>query len=193
MRRLMVFNQISLDGYFVDGNGDMSWAKSDRDPEFDAFVEQNASGEAELLFGRLTYELMASYWPTPLAIENDPVVADRMNTLPKVVFSKTLDKAPWQNTKLEKGVLLSTVRKLKEESGPDIVIFGSGSLVSQLARAGLIDEYQFVMIPVALGKGRTMFDGIPDRLNFKLTKSRAFGNGSVFLSYEPILSVATRA
>ncbi len=186
MRKLLVFNQVSLDGYFVDANGDMSWAKSGKDPEFDAFVEENASGEAVFLFGRITYELMASYWPTPMAIQNDPLVAERMNSLPKVLFSRTLSQALWQNTKLVKSDMVTAVRKMKEESGPDMVIMGSGSLVSQLAPEGLIDEYQIVVVPVVLGEGRTMFEGIPDRLRLRLTKSRVFRNGSVFLCYEPM-------
>src|SRR5260221_7204408 len=103
MRKLSVFNQVSLDGYFVDSKGDMSWAHDDRqDAEFNAFVADNAGNGGELVFGRITYQMMASYWPTPLAAKNDPVVAERMNNLPKVVFSRTLDKASWQNTKLVK-------------------------------------------------------------------------------------------
>jgi len=98
MRRLIVFNNVTLDGYFTDMNGDMSWAHK-YDPEWLAFVQENASGGGELLFGRITYELMASYWPTPMAIKNDPKVAEGMNNLPKVVFSRTMDKASWNNTK----------------------------------------------------------------------------------------------
>src|SRR3972149_10430298 len=103
MRRLIVFNHVSLDGYFTDANGDMRFAHSDKpDAEWDAFVAGNASGGGILLFGRITYELMASYWPTPAAAENMPVVAERMNNLPKVVFSRTLDQVSWNNTKLVK-------------------------------------------------------------------------------------------
>jgi dihydrofolate reductase len=164
--------------------GDMSWAHN-KDPEFDAFVEGNASAGGELLFGRITYELMASYWPTPLAMENDPVVAKGMNSLPKVVFSRTMDKASWSNTKLVKGDLAAEVRKMKKGPGKDMVIMGSGSIVSQLAHEGLIDEYQVVVVPVVLGDGRTMFEGIKGKLKLKLTKTRAFGNGNVYLCYEP--------
>lgn len=186
MRQIVVFNHVSLDGYFVDENGNMSWAKSDqRDKEWNAFVAENANGDSPLLFGRVTYELMASYWPTPMADQHDPVVAERMNKLQKVVFSRTLDRASWNKTKLVKGNLAVEIRKMKEEPGEDMVILGSGSIVSQLAQEGLIDAYQIVVIPVVLGKGRTMFDGVKEKLNLKLTKTRAFGNGNVFLSYEP--------
>ncbi len=187
MRKISVFNHVSLDGYFVDKNGDMSWAKADpNDAEWNAFVTENASGESTLLFGRITYEMMASFWPTPMAMEMMPSVAERMNNLPKVVFSRTMSKASWNNTKLVKGDFAAEVRKMKKESGPDTVILGSGSIVAQLAQEGLIDEYQIVVNPIALGKGRTMFDGLKEKLMLKLTKTRIFGNGNVFLCYEPI-------
>src|ERR1700687_5198996 len=91
MRKLVVFNNVTLDGYFAGRNGDISWAHQE-DAECNAFVAENASGGGVLVFGRITYDLMASYWPTPLALETMPVVAERMNNLPKVVFSRTLDQ-----------------------------------------------------------------------------------------------------
>jgi dihydrofolate reductase len=185
MAKLIVFNSVSLDGYFSDANGDMSWAHSP-DAEWQEFVEGNAQGGGLLLFGRITYELMRSYWPTPQAIESFPVVAERMNNLPKVVFSRTLDKATWNNTRLVKDDLAAEVRKLKRDYGTGIAIMGSGSIVSQLARDGLIDEYQIVVCPVVLGKGRTMFEGVEQRLPLKLAKMRAFSNGNVLLCYQPI-------
>jgi len=186
MRQIVVFNHVSLDGYFVDENGNMSWAKSDqRDADWNAFVAENAKGDSPLLFGRVTYELMASYWPTPMADQHDPVVAERMNKLPKVVFSRTLDKVSWSNTRLVKGNLVVEIRKMKQEPGEDMVILGSGSIVSQLAQEGLIDAYQVVVNPVVLGRGRTLFDGVKGKVNLRLTKTRAFANGNVFLSYEP--------
>jgi dihydrofolate reductase len=186
MRKLLVFNHVTLDGYFVDANGAMSWAKfGNDDPEYAAFVAQNAGGGGELLFGRVTYDMMASYWPTPIASQHMPEVAKGMNSSPKVVFSRTLDKAAWNNTRLLKGDLLEEVRKLKEESGPGMAILGSGSVIAQLAQANLIDEYQVMVDPVALGKGRSMFDGMRDKLSLRLTASRVFKNGKVHLSYVP--------
>ncbi len=170
---------------FVDRNGDMSWAHK-QDAEWHAFVNENATAGGELLFGRITYDLMRSYWPTPLAIKNDPIVAERMNNLPKVVFSRTMDNPSWNKTKLVKGDLASEIRKMKNEPGPDMVVFGSGSIISQLALEGLIDEYQVVVSPIVLGKGRTMFDGVQKKLALKLTKTREFGNGNVLLCYEPL-------
>ena len=185
MRKLIVFNHVSLDGYFAGANGDFSWARAGSDdPEYSGWVAENSKGGGEMLFGRVTYDMMASYWPTPMADQHSPVVAANMNSMAKVVFSRTLDQATWNNTRLLKGDLVSEVRTLKEESGPGMVIMGSGTIVAQLAQERLIDEYQMVVDPVALGKGRTMFDGIQEHLNLKLAKSRTFQNGKVFLSFE---------
>ncbi|MBV8812041.1 MAG: dihydrofolate reductase [Acidobacteriaceae bacterium] len=184
MRKVLVYNSVSLDGYFVDANGDMSWAHKG-DPEWNAFVAENAQGGSVLMFGRVTYDLMASFWPTDAALNTLPAVAERMNSGPKVVFSRTMDEASWNNTKLVKGDLAEAVRKMKQEPGDPMVILGSGSIVSQLTAARLIDEYQIVVTPIVLGEGRTMFDGVKERFPLKLTKSRAFGNGSVVLWYEP--------
>jgi dihydrofolate reductase len=189
MQKLIVFNHISLDGYFVDANGEMSWAHSrnnNDDAEWNAFVAGNAGGGGTLVFGRVTYELMASFWPTQLALDTMPEVAKGMNSLPKIVFSRSMTEASWSNTKLVKGDIANEIRALKKESGKGLAILGSGSIVSQLAQEGLIDEYQFVVNPIVLGKGRTMFDGIVNKLPMKLTKTRAFGNGNVLLCYEPV-------
>jgi dihydrofolate reductase len=184
MRSLIVFNHVSLDGYFVDKKGDMRWAHK-QDPEWNEFVAGNARGGGVLLFGRVTYEMMASYWPTPMAAQNSPAVAEHMNNLQKVVFSRTLDKASWNNTKLVKGDLAMEVRKMKRESGQGLVIMGSGTIVSQLAQEGLIDEFQIVVCPIVIGSGRSLFEGVTEKLNLKLTKSRTFGNGNVYTCYEP--------
>lgn len=186
MRKLIVFNHVSLDGYFVGANGDFSWAgKGNDDPEYAAFVAENARGGGELLFGRVTYELMASYWPTPIADQHHRDVAKGMNSMAKVVFSRTLKEASWNNTRLMSGDLVMEIRKLKDAPGPGMAIMGSGSIVSQLAPEHLIDEYQMMVDPVVLGRGRTMFDGIPEKLNLKLTKNKTFNNGKVFLCFEP--------
>lgn len=185
MRKLVVFNNVTLDGYFTDRNGDMSWAHKD-DPEWNAFAADNAKGGGTLLFGRITYEMMASWWPTPQAMTSMPAVAERMNNLPKVVFSRTLDKASWNNTKLVKKDIAAEVRRMKKEPGEGMAIMGSGTIVSQLADEGLIDEFQIVVNPIALGSGRTMFDGVKKKLNLKQTKTRTFGNGNVLLCYEPM-------
>lgn len=186
MRKIVVFNQISLDGFFVDRNGEMSWAKAGNDEEFNAFTAENAKGGGTLIFGRITYELMAGFWPTPQAHEMFPVVAERMNNLQKVVFSRTLKKLTWNNARLVKeDALVAEIQKMRAEPGPAMVIMGSGTIVAQLAAQGLIDEYQIVQIPIVLGGGRTMFDGLDKQLRLKLVNSRTFRNGKVFLSYVP--------
>lgn len=182
MRSLTVFNHVSLDGFIADADSDMSWAHR-QDDEWREFASANASGGGELLFGRRTYELMASFWPTSQALESMPVVAERMNALPKVVFSRTLDDATWSNTRLVRDDLVDAVRRLKEEEGPNMVILGSGSIVSQLTEARLIDTYQIVLNPVALGSGRAMFGGLSTRVGLRLEDTRVFGNGNVVLWY----------
>ena len=186
MRNLIVFNHVSIDGYFTGENGDFSWAHTGSDdPEYQAFVAGNASGEGQLLFGRVTYDLMAGYWPTPLADQHNPVVAKAMNNMQKVVFSRTMEKPLWNNTKLIRTDIVSEIRKMKNESGPGMVLMGSGTIISQLAQEQVIDEYQILVNPVAIGKGRTMFGSMDKILNLKLNSTRTFKNGKVFLRFEP--------
>ena len=184
MRKLSVFEHLSLDGYYVDAHGDMRWAyRPEPDAEWDAYVAGNASGDATLVFGRVTYELMLGYWPTPLALQQNPVVAKRMNSARKLVFSRSLGQADWENTRLINGDAAAEMQKLKREKGEDMVILGSGRLVSSLAAAGLIDSYQLVMNPRALGGGRSPFEGLKAHLALKFNQSRSFKNGNVVLTY----------
>ena len=184
MRKLSVFNTVSIDGYFTDTRGDMSWAHKD-DPEWNEWARQNASGGGVLMFGRTTYELMTKYWPTPLATKNNPVIAKYMNERPKIVVSHSIEKPDWNNTTRIQGDLPAAVRQLKQESGDDICILGSGSLVAQLAPEGLIDSYQIAVSPIVLGEGKTLFEGVKERVGMKLTSTRSFGNGNVLTCYEP--------
>ena len=183
MRKLVVFSSVSVDGYCAGEGGDISWAHSGDDAEFRAFVEGNASGGGMLVFGRKTYEMMAGYWPSPMAAANDPVVAARMNGMQKLVFSRTLAAADWRNTTLLQDDLVGTIRRLKQEPGEDMCILGSASLVVPLAEAGLVDEFQLVVVPVVLGGGRTLFEGLREKLPLVLRQTRAFGNGNVLLCY----------
>jgi dihydrofolate reductase len=186
MPKLLAFESISLDGYFSGKNGDLGWTHSEsaRDPEWLEFVAGNASvGNGVLLFGRKTYDMMASYWPTPQAAKDLPEVAKGMNQLSKVVFSRSLDKVSWQNTRLVKGDPVEEIRRLKLGTGPDMVILGSGSIVSQLTEAGLIDDYQLVVWPVILGEGRSLFEGVKQWQRPRLAGTRSFRNGNVVLSY----------
>lgn len=184
MRKVHVFDNVSLDGYFVDAGGDMSWAHR-HDEEWNAFMSRNAGGDAALLFGRVTYQMMASFWPTPQAAQLLPDVAKGMNGARKYVASRTLEAVSWENTTLLKGDLVTEISMLKAENGPDLVILGSGQVVSQLTAARLIDSYQIVLNPIVLGAGRTLFETIGDRQSFALTKTQTFRNGNVVLWYQP--------
>lgn len=184
MRKLSVFNNVSLDGYFTDAQGDMIWAHR-FDPEWMEFTRSNAQGGGTMIFGRVTYDLMIQYWPTPAASRNNAAVAERMNNLSKIVFSRTLDEATWNNTRLIKDDLVGHVRQLKKEPGEGIVIIGSGTIVSQLTEAKLIDEYKIAVVPVVLGSGRTLFEGVSGKPTLKRTLARTFENGNVYLCYEP--------
>ena len=184
MRKLGVFENISLDGYFSDALGDMGWAHDGaQDAEFTEFTAGNAKGGGALLFGRVTYEMMANFWPTDAAAQMMPEVARQMNALPKYVFSNTLKKADWTNTTILFGEPAAELARLKKEDGGDITILGSGTIVTQLAQARLIDSYAFVVCPVVLGRGRTLFEGVKERQPLKLEQSRSFKNGKTFLSY----------
>jgi len=185
MPKLTVFNSVSLDGYFTGVDGDLSWAHAvPQDAEWTAFVNGNAGGEGPLLFGRITYDMMAAFWPTPAAAQQMPEVAAGMNRLPKFVFSRSMKTSPWQNTTVLNADPVTEARRLKQQPGGDITILGSGTIVAQLTQAGLIDAYQFVVVPVILGRGRTMFEGVTARPVLKPTRSRTFANGNVVLWYE---------
>jgi dihydrofolate reductase len=182
MSQLVVFSSISVDGYFTDANGDMSWAHRS-DPEWDDFVAGNARQDSTLLFGRVTYEQMASFWPTPQGRRMAPEVAKGMNQASKIVFSRSLDEATWSNTRLVRDDMPQAVRALKQTEGHDLVVLGSGSVVSQLAQADLVDEYRLVLVPVVLGAGRSLFDGLQERVGLQLVDTRRFKNGNVVLGY----------
>jgi dihydrofolate reductase len=181
MQKLQVFESISVDGYFTDRTGDMSWAHAGQDdPAFADWVSGNASSGGALLFGRKTYQMMEAFWPTPVAAQQMPIVARGMNAARKYVASRTVQPS-WNNAQLLKGELIDAVRALKAESGPGITVLGSGSVAAQLGAAGLVDEYQFVIVPIALGGGRTVFDQ-PRKL--RLAGQRVFRCGNIVVTYE---------
>lgn len=184
-RRVTVFNQVSLDGYICDPQGDMQWAKRGDDPEWREFTSGNVQGESILVFGRVTYDLMAGFWPTPRAQASLPEVARRMNGSEKLVFSRTLKRADWAHTRVARRGPVAEIRRLKAEPGPHLTVLGSGQIVAQLAQAGLVDFLMVVVIPVVLGGGRTMFGGVKGRPEFQLISTRGFQNGNVLLCYGP--------
>jgi dihydrofolate reductase len=184
MPRLNMFNTISLDGYFTDTSNDMSWAHAGADdPEMRAFTAGNAKGAGALVFGRVTYQMMASFWPSLQAAQMMPDVAAGMNRSVKYVFSRSLQEADWANTTVLHGDPAQEIARLKREGGLPLTVLGSGSIVKQLTAAGLIDDYQLMVCPVILGGGRTLFEGTSGKPVLKLANSRAFKNGRVFLHY----------
>jgi len=183
MRKVIFFMLTSLDGYFEGPDRDINWHTVD--DEFNEFAIQQTGEFGALLFGRVTYELMAGYWPTEAAKRDDPVIAGLMNSLPKMVFSKTLEKADWNNTRLVKDNLVEEVSKLKEQPGKDIAIFGSSDLAVTCIEHGLIDEFRIMVNPVVLGDGKPLFQGIKDKLDLKLIKTKSFKSGNILLYYEP--------
>ncbi len=184
MRKAILFNLITLDGYFEGENKwDIGWHQVD--DEFNEFSIDQLSHAGGLIFGRVTYQGMASYWPSAEAIKNDPVVAAKMNSILKFVFSKTLDKAEWNNTQLIKGDAVEEMTRLKAQPGNDLFIFGSADLAATLTRHQLIDEYRLIVNPIVLGRGGALFKENGGRLNLKLLDTKIFRNGNVLLYYAP--------
>jgi dihydrofolate reductase len=184
MRKLIFFMLTSLDGYFEGPESDINWHNVDE--EFNEFAIEQLDSVDMLLFGRVTYEMMASYWPTPQAIKDDPGVAGKMNSLPKIVFSKTLSTAAWQNTRLIKDNFSAETSRLKQQPGKDMIIFGSSDLAVSLIEYNLVDEFRIMVNPVVLGGGKTLFHGVQNKLELKLLKTRQFKSGNVLLYYAPI-------
>jgi len=184
MRRLGVFNNVSLDGYYTDAGNGLGWAHEGAgDDEHMEFVKDNAQGRNALVFGRVTYDMMEAWWPTPMAAQAMPEVAKGMNDAPKYVFSRTLEKAGWSNTTLLNGDPAAEIARIKRTPGPDMTVLGSGSIVAQLVEAGLVDEVQLMVCPVVLGSGKSQFAGVTSKPLWTLSRSRTFRNGRVFLAY----------
>ena len=184
MRKLFSFNMVTLDGFFEGPNHDINWHNVDA--EFNEFAIEQTGTVDVILFGRVTYQMMASYWPTPDAIANDPIVAGQMNRVPKIVVSRTLDKAEWNNTRLIKDHVAEEITKLKQQPGKDLALFGSANLMSALMQLDLIDEHRIMVNPMILGDGQPLFKRGKDKQNLKLVRTRVFGNGNVLLYYQPI-------
>ena len=184
MRNIFLFMMVSLDGYYEGPNGDISWHNAANN-EFNEFAVRQTSESDILLFGRKTYELMESYWPTEAAKRDDPIVAGLMNSLPKIVVSKTLTSVEWENTRLIKENVAEEISKLKEQPGKDIAILGSSELTMSLTNMELVDEYRIMINPVVLGSGKSLFRGFANRLNLKFIKSKTFNSGNILLYYRP--------
>lgn len=184
MRKVILFNLMSLDGFFEGPNRDIEWHSVDE--EFNDFANGQLASTDGLIFGRVTYEMMADYWPKDEAIRSDPVIASWMNKLPKYVFSHTLERADWTNTMLVKGDAAVELRKIKSQPGRDLFIFGSADLSTSLIRNNLIDEYRVLVNPILLGQGTPLFHGLPEPIKLQHSSTRTFKNGNVLLIYRTI-------
>jgi dihydrofolate reductase len=185
MRKIIMFNRISMDGFFAGPNGEShEWFVNDY--KVDEAAHEMMEPDT-VLFGRVTYQIFEDHWPkeetNPKAPKEAKDTAKEIKNMNKIDFSKTLKGVNWENTELIKGDLVNEVRKLKQGNGRDMVIFGSGTIVQLLTAEGLIDEYVFVITPVILGAGKSLFNEV-DKLNLKLLETKDFKSGNVILHYK---------
>ena len=189
MRRLVVSNLMSLDGFVAGPKGELDWFVHEgflKGTEYGQYAREMISSVGAILLGRLTYEEFVGYWPA--ATDNDPVITERMNGLPKIVFSNTLERVEWgkwNNARLVKENSAEEVGRLKEQAGKDLVIYGSADLVSSLMKERLIDEFHIVIQPIVLGSGKPEFKGLNQRYKLKLMEAKPFKSGAVWLRYQP--------
>ena len=197
MRRIIAFDRVSADGYFSAPDGNLDWTVPEDELDKEASSNMGSGAQGTLLFGRKTYEMFASFWPhaleAPGGAENPhrpgqrspemQAMAKFINDAVKIVFSRTLKDVKWKNSRLFKKFLPYEVEALKREQGADMMIFGSGSIVSQLAEHDLIDEYQFIVGPVILGDGRPLISGVSKKTPLKLTEAKTYKSGNVKLRY----------
>lgn len=183
VRKLIMWNLMTLDGYVEGPNRDISWHEDVWGEELEQFSNEQGRAAGALLFGRITYELMASYWPT--AKGESAETAGFMNRLPKIVVSRSLEKAEWNNTRLIRENAPEEIAMLKREPGKDIFLFGSAELAASLIPHGLIDEFRIGVTPLVLGDGSPLFKASPERLKLQLLETRPLNSGAVLLFYRP--------
>lgn len=183
MGKLTSFTFITVNGFFKGQHDDTNWHS--HGGEAAKFANEASGSDNILLFGRKTFEMMASFWPTPTAAELFPIVAENMNRSQKIVCSNKLKKADWKNATVISGDIVDQIKQLKQTTKKGITILGSGSLLTQLSDACLIDNYTIMLDPVALGNGTSIFNGIKSNLELKLVSSRVFEKDSILLlNYE---------
>ncbi|MBV9543456.1 MAG: dihydrofolate reductase [Chloroflexi bacterium] len=182
MAKLYSFNMITLNGLF-EGPTPWSIEWHTVDQEFNDFAIAQLETIGALIFGRTTYEGMAAYWPSPEGIQDDPQIARMMNAMPKIVVSRTLERADWSNTRVIANNLADEITRLKKESDKDVAVFGSANLLGSLTKLGLVDEHRLLLSPIVLERGTPLFQGIDGQLKLNLLESRTFKNGNVLLRY----------
>jgi dihydrofolate reductase len=182
MRPLIMWNMVTVDGFFEGTKSwDIDWHNVGWGEELEQLSLEQLRSADMLLFGRVTYQGMAGFWTSETGD-----VADFMNNIPKVVFSRTLERADWNNTRLVKTDAEDEVARLKQESGNEMFIFGSAALSSTLMKKGLIDEYRLGLNPIVLGGGNPLFKPMPNRMPMKLLEARPLKSGCVILRYQPV-------
>jgi dihydrofolate reductase len=184
MRKLVVCIMQTLDGFIAGPNGELDWHNVDE--EYNDFSVEQLNHTGMLLFGRKTYELMRSYWTSEHAQSSDPVVAEKMNTIQKVVCSTLLTHADWNNTSLIHDHVNEKIAELKSRPGKDILIFGSAELAGSLTRCNLVDEFRIILTPVYIGAGKTLLGSLPESVHLQLAGTREFCSGKLLLHYQPI-------
>jgi dihydrofolate reductase len=182
MRKIFLFMMVSADGYFEGPGHDLSWHNTDK--EFGAFVNEQNGTIGAILMGHTTYDLMAGYWPTAAAQEQDPGTSKFMTETPKFVAAHRPFEPGWENVTVVHDDVPGRVRALKQEAGKDIAIFGSNMLCVSLMEAGLVDEYRLMVNPLALGAGTPLFTGLAGRWDLVLARVRDFASGNVLLTYQ---------
>lgn len=183
MAKLTSFTFISLNGFYKGINEDINWHQHGGE-EAEYSVDSLKSDDI-LLFGRVTYEMMKSFWPTQMAYDSFPEVADGMNNSVKLVASKSLKSADWKNTQIIKENLIERITELKKTSKKNITLLGSGKVLKQLSNANLVDEYQIMVDPIFIENGETILDNLNYNINLELTKSKVFKSGTILLYYKP--------
>lgn len=178
MRPVVLQMGVTLDGY-VAGQGD--WGLPPEHPDVQAWKVASLERVGTHIMGRVTYQEMASYWPNATG-----QYAGFMNTVPKVVFSGTLDAAGWPDSRIARGDLAEEIAVLKNEPGGEIMAHGGAAFVQALSRHRLIDEYRLVILPVALGGGLPLFRDLPKPLRLDLTEARTFPDGTAIHVYQPV-------
>jgi dihydrofolate reductase len=191
MRKLVLFLHLSLDGFSATEEGGLEWIPYDE--SFEKYAEKIVSTVGSPVYGRVTYELMKSYWPTvakdPSASKHDREHAAWLDNVEKIVVSTTLPEQDWHNTKVIRENVVEEIAKLKQGTGKDLVIFGSMTLATSLMEDDLIDEFQFTISPVMLGKGKTFIRNIEEKIPLKLLTSETLENGVVGLHYAVVRKV----
>ncbi len=186
MRKVIASVFVTLDGYMVGPNEDMSWVTNNFSEEMGTYAGDLMSSMDTILLGRVTYEIMTNAWPAQT--EATAPGADKMNTSPKIIFSKSLAKAEWgkwNNARVVKDNTAGEIARLKQLPGKDMVIYGSANLVQGFTQLGLIDEYQLLVHPLVLGGGKRLWSDLGHPVNLNLLRTQAFKNGVVVLYYEP--------